>query len=146
MVFLLGLLCFWIDPEWGCSAQGEGAGTGGEPRSRDARAILEAVTEQRYYLSRLFGHYGQGGRISSEGLHRLLESLGLGQVQVVEIEHEELGHAHVSHLDALELQERKHVHSHTTQDHLSMLAGQSEDTTRPDRGAQGARAITASSP
>ncbi|XP_060679334.1 zinc transporter ZIP10-like [Hemiscyllium ocellatum] len=137
-VFLLGTLCIWADQ--GCGAQA----MEGEARSRGTRSIPEAVTEQRYYLRRLFGNYGQHSRLSPEGLHRLFESLGLGQVQVVEIEHEELGHGHVSHLDALDLQERRHVHSHTTEDHLSMLARGSEDPTWAGTSIQGASVTTAS--
>nr|XP_060620068.1 zinc transporter ZIP5 [Anolis sagrei ordinatus]XP_060620069.1 zinc transporter ZIP5 [Anolis sagrei ordinatus] len=79
----------------------------------------DATQEQGYYLQQLFGQYGENGTLSFEGLTRLLLSLGLGKVQVVEIEHEELGHGHVSHLDILEVQENKHLHSHSALDHLS---------------------------
>ncbi|XP_032871393.1 zinc transporter ZIP10-like [Amblyraja radiata] len=79
--------------------------------------VQSAMREQRYYLLRLFGHYGDNGKLTFEGLHRLLVNLGLGAVQVVEIEHEDLGHAHVSHLDVLDLQEKGHVHSHVLDDH-----------------------------
>ncbi|OXB69894.1 UNVERIFIED_CONTAM: hypothetical protein H355_012356, partial [Colinus virginianus] len=50
----------------------------------------------------LFGLYGANGTLPSAGLARLLGSLGLGRVQVVRIQHEEMGHGHVSHLDLLE--------------------------------------------
>ncbi|XP_042310088.1 LOW QUALITY PROTEIN: zinc transporter ZIP5 [Sceloporus undulatus] len=79
----------------------------------------DATQEQGYYLQQLFGQYGENGTLSFEGLTRLLLSLGLGKVQVVEIEHEELGHGHVSHLDILEVQENKHLHSHSALEHLS---------------------------
>lgn len=78
----------------------------------------DATQEQGYYLQQLFGQYGENGTLSFEGLTRLLLSLGLGKVQVVEIEHEELGHGHVSHLDILEVQENKHLHSHSATEHL----------------------------
>uniref|UniRef100_A0A8C8SNE3 Solute carrier family 39 member 5 n=1 Tax=Pelusios castaneus TaxID=367368 RepID=A0A8C8SNE3_9SAUR len=52
-----------------------------------------AEQEQDYYLQQLFGLYGENGALSFEGLTRLLASLGLGKVQVVELEHEALGHA-----------------------------------------------------
>ncbi|XP_061471157.1 zinc transporter ZIP5 [Rhineura floridana] len=79
----------------------------------------DAAQEQGYYLQQLFGQYGENGTLSFEGLTRLLLSLGLGKVQVVEIEHEALGHGHVSHLDILEVQENKHLHSHSALEHLS---------------------------
>ncbi|RMC22926.1 hypothetical protein DUI87_00072 [Hirundo rustica rustica] len=65
----------------------------------------------------LFGQYGSNGTLPSEGLARLLGSLGLGRVRVVRIQHEELGHAHASHLDVLEVQEEKHRHRHPLREH-----------------------------
>uniref|UniRef100_A0A8C3K1B8 Solute carrier family 39 member 5 n=1 Tax=Calidris pygmaea TaxID=425635 RepID=A0A8C3K1B8_9CHAR len=53
----------------------------------------DAAQETGYYLQQLFGQYGANGTLPSEGLARLLGSLGLGRVQVVRIQHEELGHA-----------------------------------------------------
>uniref|UniRef100_A0A8D0C7Z1 Solute carrier family 39 member 5 n=1 Tax=Salvator merianae TaxID=96440 RepID=A0A8D0C7Z1_SALMN len=79
----------------------------------------DATLEQSYYLQQLFGQYGENGTLSFEGLTRLLLNLGLGKVQVVEIEHEALGHGHVSHLDLLEVQENKHLHSHSALEHFS---------------------------
>ncbi|KAL7989653.1 hypothetical protein Chor_012319 [Crotalus horridus] len=85
-----------------------------------AGPLLEDATQEHgYYLQQLFGQYGENGTLSFEGLTRLLLSLGLGKVQVVEIEHEELGHGHVSHLDILEVQENKHLHFHSALDHIS---------------------------
>nr|XP_056721113.1 zinc transporter ZIP5 [Euleptes europaea] len=78
----------------------------------------DAAQEQVYYLQQLFGQYGENGTLSFEGLTRLLLSLGLGKVQVVEIEHDALGHGHVSHLDILEVQENKHLHFHSALEHL----------------------------
>ncbi|XP_054833455.1 zinc transporter ZIP5 [Eublepharis macularius] len=78
----------------------------------------DATQEQGYYLQQLFGQYGENGTLSFEGLTRLLLSLGLGKVQVVEIEHDALGHGHVSHLDILEVQENKHLHFHSALEHL----------------------------
>uniref|UniRef100_A0A674IGH6 Solute carrier family 39 member 10 n=1 Tax=Terrapene triunguis TaxID=2587831 RepID=A0A674IGH6_9SAUR len=75
-------------------------------------SVLEAENEQKYYIEKLFDHYGQNGRLSFFGLEKLLTSLGLGELKVVEINHEDIGHDHVSHLDALEVQEGKHSHSH----------------------------------
>nr|XP_031363083.1 zinc transporter ZIP5 [Lonchura striata domestica] len=77
----------------------------------------DAEQEHGYYLRQLFGQYGQNGTLPSEGLARLLGSLGLGRVQVVQIQHEELGHGHVSHLDLLEVQEDKHRHRHPLREH-----------------------------
>ncbi|XP_030051102.1 zinc transporter ZIP5 isoform X2 [Microcaecilia unicolor] len=78
----------------------------------------DAQKEQRYYLQQLFRLYGENGTLSFHGLTKLLLNLGLGKVQVVEIEHEDLGHGHLSHLDILEVQENKHSHSHSTLDHI----------------------------
>ncbi|XP_034959653.1 zinc transporter ZIP5 isoform X2 [Zootoca vivipara] len=91
----------------------------------------DAAQEQGYYLQQLFGQYGENGTLSFEGLTRLLLSLGLGKVQVVEIEHEELGHDHVSHLDILEVQDNKHLHSHSALEHLGKTQAESATPTRP---------------
>nr|XP_028565917.1 zinc transporter ZIP5 [Podarcis muralis]XP_028565928.1 zinc transporter ZIP5 [Podarcis muralis] len=91
----------------------------------------DATQEQGYYLQQLFGQYGENGTLSFEGLTRLLLSLGLGKVQVVEIEHEELGHGHVSHLDILEVQDNKHLHSHSALEHLGKTQAESATPTRP---------------
>ncbi|KAK2516479.1 hypothetical protein Q9233_013770 [Columba guinea] len=72
----------------------------------------DAAQEHGYYLGQLFGQYGANGTLPSEGLARLLGSLGLGRVRVVQIQHEELGHGHVTHLDLLEVQDDKHRHRH----------------------------------
>ncbi|XP_072274950.1 zinc transporter ZIP10 [Pyxicephalus adspersus] len=70
----------------------------------------EAEHEQKYYIEKLFNRYGENGRLSYTGLERLLNSLGLGEVKVVEIGHEDVGHDPVSHLDVLDVQEGKHSH------------------------------------
>lgn len=72
----------------------------------------EAEDRQKYYIEKLFERYGENGKLSFFGLEKLLTSLGLGEVKVVEINHEDIGHDHVSHLDMLEVQEGKHSHSH----------------------------------
>ncbi|KAL8163654.1 UNVERIFIED_CONTAM: hypothetical protein K2H54_032455 [Gekko kuhli] len=86
----------------------------------------DAAQEQGYYLQQLFGQYGENGTLSFEGLTRLLLSLGLGKVQVVAIEHDALGHGHVSHLDILEVQENKHLHFHSSLEHLQMVEHRSK--------------------
>ncbi|XP_032939268.1 zinc transporter ZIP5 [Catharus ustulatus] len=88
-------------------------GTAGTP----GRLPEDAEQEHGYYLRQLFGQYGHNGTLPFEGLARLLGSLGLGRVQVVQIQHEELGHGHVSHLDLLEVQEDKHRHRHPVWEH-----------------------------
>lgn len=88
-------------------------GTAGTP----GRLPEDAEQEHGYYLRQLFGQYGTNGTLPFEGLARLLGSLGLGRVQVVQIQHEELGHGHVSHLDLLEVQEDKHRHRHPAWEH-----------------------------
>ncbi|NXE06208.1 S39AA protein, partial [Lophotis ruficrista] len=75
-------------------------------------STLEAENEQKYYIEKIFDRYGENGRLSSFGLEKLLISLGLGEVKVVMINHDDIGHDHVSHLYALEVQEGKHSHSH----------------------------------
>ncbi|XP_036447203.1 zinc transporter ZIP10 isoform X1 [Colossoma macropomum] len=47
----------------------------------------EAFEEQGYYLQRLFLEYGSNGTLTYEGLHKLLGSLGLGEISVLEIRH-----------------------------------------------------------
>ncbi|KAM6129470.1 zinc transporter ZIP10 isoform 2-T2 [Pterocles gutturalis] len=75
-------------------------------------STLEAENEQKYYIEKIFDRYGENGRLSFFGLEKLLISLGLGEVKVVMINHDDIGHDHVSHLYALEVQEGKHSHSH----------------------------------
>ncbi|KAK9969281.1 hypothetical protein ABG768_027472 [Culter alburnus] len=70
-----------------------------------------AENEQRYYIHQLFCRYGQKDRLDFKGFQSLLLSLGLGEVRVVGLEHEDLGHDHVAHLDILEVQEGRHSHS-----------------------------------
>ncbi|KAM4026153.1 zinc transporter ZIP10 [Anomaloglossus baeobatrachus] len=77
--------------------------------------LPEAEHEQKYFIEKLFHRYGENGRLSYYGLEKLLTSLGLGEVKVVEIGHEDIGHDPVSHLDALDVQEGKHLHVH---DHI----------------------------
>ncbi|NXF37839.1 S39AA protein, partial [Nyctibius bracteatus] len=75
-------------------------------------STIEAENEQKYYIEKIFDRYGENGRLSFFGLEKLLISLGLGEVKVVMINHDDIGHDHVSHLYALEVQEGKHSHSH----------------------------------
>ncbi|XP_051865337.1 zinc transporter ZIP10 [Pristis pectinata] len=136
-VFLTGLLAPWAHHGWHCQAQtrsvhrqrespaagsNASAPSGHGPPGKDRTASHSAVLEQRYYLLQLFQHYGENGKLSFDGLSRLLANLGLGEVQVLEIEHEDMGHDHVSHLDLLDLQENRHVHSHTALEHMSAPA------------------------
>ncbi|KAM8975954.1 zinc transporter ZIP5 [Pelodytes ibericus] len=87
---------------------------GDNPMSLEA-----AEKEQGYYLQQLFHLYGENDTLTYEGLTQLLQNLGLGKVQVVEIQHTELGHDHVSHLDILDVQDNKHSHVHSSRDHLT---------------------------
>ncbi|XP_067880876.1 zinc transporter ZIP10-like [Heterodontus francisci] len=149
-VFLIGLLAVWMDHGHHCKAHSEAhrvrtrhnhkhnefleAESDAVPTNRPVGrrgTVSHALSEQRYYLLQLFRHYGENGKLSFDGLHKLLMNLGLGEVQVVEIEHEDLGHNHVLHLDVLDLQEKKHMHSHTTTDHISMLTKDSEHSLGP---------------
>ncbi|XP_068121282.1 zinc transporter ZIP5 [Hyperolius riggenbachi] len=85
----------------------------------NASFLEEAEKEQGYYLHQLFHLYGENNTLSYQGLTMLLKNLGLGKVQVVQIQHAELGHDHVSHLDILDVQENKHKHIHSNREHLS---------------------------
>ncbi|KAL6485129.1 hypothetical protein MHYP_G00071740 [Metynnis hypsauchen] len=71
----------------------------------------EAEHEQQYYIQQLFRRYGQQDRLDFRGFQSLLLSLGLGEVRMVGLEHDDLGHDHVAHLDLLEVQEGLHSHS-----------------------------------
>ncbi|XP_064262691.1 zinc transporter ZIP10-like [Passer domesticus] len=107
------------------------AGAAGTP------ALLpeDAAQEHGYYLRQLFGQYGHNGTLPSEGLARLLGSLGLGRVQVVQIQHEELGHGHVSHLDLLEVQQDKHRHRHPLREHGPRRGSEHRRTPQVPRGS-----------
>ncbi|XP_068777386.1 zinc transporter ZIP5 isoform X1 [Struthio camelus] len=124
------LACLWL-----LALRGPGArGAPGPPPLPE-----DAAQEHGYYLRQLFGQYGANGTLPFEGLARLLLSLGLGRVQVVQIQHEELGHGHVSHLDLLEVQEDKHRHRHPAWEH-----GGAEASAPPPPTAPAARGRPAS--
>ncbi|XP_069388968.1 zinc transporter ZIP10 isoform X2 [Paralichthys olivaceus] len=72
--------------------------------------------EQRFYIQKLFSRYGQKDRLDFQGFQSLLFSLGLGEVKVVGVDHEDLGHDHVAHLDLVDMQEGLHSHS-SNEDH-----------------------------
>ncbi|XP_029315698.1 zinc transporter ZIP10 [Cottoperca gobio] len=71
--------------------------------------------EQRFYIQQLFRHYGQKDRLDFQGFQSLLFSLGLGEVKVVDTDHEELGHDHVAHLDLVDMMEGHHSHVSTNE-------------------------------
>uniref|UniRef100_A0A3B4U3Q5 Solute carrier family 39 member 10 n=1 Tax=Seriola dumerili TaxID=41447 RepID=A0A3B4U3Q5_SERDU len=86
------------------------------PESKDTQGdALEE--EQRFYIQQLFRRYGQKDRLDFQGFQSLLFSLGLGEVKVVGVDHEDLGHDHVAHLDLLDMQEGLHSHSSTNEGH-----------------------------
>ncbi|MEE6471429.1 hypothetical protein FKM82_009274 [Ascaphus truei] len=85
----------------------------------NALSLEDAKKEQGYYLQQLFHLYGENDTLTYQGFTQLLQNLGLGKVQVVTIQHTELGHDHVSHLDMLEVQENKHSHVHSSLDHTA---------------------------
>ncbi|KAM5180080.1 zinc transporter ZIP5 isoform 2-T5 [Mantella aurantiaca] len=80
-------------------------------------SLEEAEKEQGYYLQQLFHLYGENNTLTYQGLTLLLKNLGLGKVQVVQIQHREMGHDHVSHLDILDVQENRHKHVHFSWEH-----------------------------
>lgn len=88
-----------------------------------------AKNEKNYYIEKLFDRYGENGRLSFFGLEKLLTNLGLGEIKVVEIGHEDLGHDHVSHLEILAVQEGKHLHSHNHQHSHKHLRSDNETVT-----------------
>lgn len=108
-----------------CNHCHEGHDHGSEDHHRHHYGVTESESsklpapdpenEKKYYIEKLFDRYGENGRLSFFGLEKLLTNLGLGELKVVEINHEDLGHDHVSHLDILAVQEGKHFHSHTHQ-------------------------------
>ncbi|XP_075904601.1 zinc transporter ZIP10 isoform X2 [Nelusetta ayraudi] len=73
--------------------------------------------EQQYYIQQLFSRYGERGLLDYQGFQNLLSSLGLGTVKTVDVDHEDLGHDHVAHLDLLEVKEGLHSHSSSKEDH-----------------------------
>ncbi|XP_048834159.1 zinc transporter ZIP10 [Brienomyrus brachyistius] len=79
----------------------------------------EAVNEQNFYIQQLFIRYGNQDRLDFNGFQSLLLSLGLGQVRLLGLEHENLGHDHVAHLDMLDVQEG--LHTHSPQNHVHSL-------------------------
>ncbi|XP_073470096.1 zinc transporter ZIP5 isoform X1 [Aquarana catesbeiana] len=91
-------------------------------------SLEEAEREQGYYLQQLFHFYGENNTLTYQGLTHLLRNLGLGKVQVLQIQHTELGHDHVSHLDILDVQENRHKHVHSSHEHslVSSTAGVKE--------------------
>ncbi|XP_067170201.1 zinc transporter ZIP5 isoform X2 [Apteryx mantelli] len=121
---LLG--CLWL-----LALAGARGAPGPAALPEDTALPEDAAQEHGYYLRQLFGQYGTNGTLPSEGLARLLLSLGLGRVQVVQIQHEELGHGHVSHLDLLEVQEDKHRHRHPAWEHGGADASSPPPTTAP---------------
>ncbi|XP_041858007.1 zinc transporter ZIP10 [Melanotaenia boesemani] len=85
-----------------------------ESRSHQKEALEE---EQQFYIQQLFSRYGQKDRLDFQGFQNLLFSLGLGEVKVVGVEHDDLGHDHVAHLDLLDVQEGLHSHSPSKEGH-----------------------------
>ncbi|XP_026990357.2 zinc transporter ZIP5 [Tachysurus fulvidraco] len=76
--------------------------------SRTEERLEDAFEEQGYYLQRLFLEYGSNGTLTYEGLQKLLGSLGLGEVSVLEIRHGTVMHSSLS---------LAHIHQHLKEDH-----------------------------
>ncbi|CAH2224227.1 zinc transporter ZIP5 [Pelobates cultripes] len=100
----------------------------------DPPSLEDAEKEQGYYLQQLFHLYGENDTLSYRGLTQLLQNLGLGKVQVIEIHHTELGHDHVTHLDILEVQDKKHSHVHSSREHFAPTSGPVTDGRELDKG------------
>lgn len=109
------------------------------PGSKSGHAGDALEEEQRFYIQQLFRRYGQEDRLDFKGFQSLLFSLGLGEVKVVGLDHEDLGHDHVAHLEVLDMLHghsstnaghshgQGHRHSHTTQ----MRPHQKQDSQHP---------------
>ncbi|XP_069792388.1 zinc transporter ZIP5-like isoform X2 [Narcine bancroftii] len=71
------------------------------PKPRRGDAGSSASREHRYYLRQLLRSYVENGKLSFQGLARLLQSLGLGQVQKASWDHQEHQKPvhHLSHPD-----------------------------------------------
>ncbi|XP_034549410.1 zinc transporter ZIP10 isoform X2 [Notolabrus celidotus] len=91
-----------------------GATTPPEPTIHQTHSSEE---EQQFYIQQLFRRYGNKDRLDFQGFQSLLLSLGLGEVKVVGLDHDELGHDHVAHLDLLDVKEGLHNHSPNKQGH-----------------------------
>ncbi|XP_037645014.1 zinc transporter ZIP10 [Sebastes umbrosus] len=91
-----------------------GATLSPEAKSSQGHTLEE---EQRFYIQQLFRRYGQKDRLDFQGFQSLLVNLGLGEVKVVDVDHEELGHDHVAHLDLVDMQEGLHSHSSDNEEH-----------------------------
>ncbi|XP_075301854.1 zinc transporter ZIP5 [Opisthocomus hoazin] len=72
----------------------------------------DAAQEHGYYLQQLFGQYGANGTLPWAGLARLLGSLGLGRVQVLQLRRAAPGLGHASRLDLLDAQRDGPRHRH----------------------------------
>ncbi|XP_066528471.1 zinc transporter ZIP5 [Hoplias malabaricus] len=70
--------------------------------------LEEAFEEQGYYLQRLFREYGSNGTLTFEGLQKLLGSLGLGEVSILEFRHGSVKHSSPN---------PSHFHPHSSVDH-----------------------------
>ncbi|XP_056146064.1 zinc transporter ZIP10 [Lampris incognitus] len=91
-------------------------GANPSPRSKSIPSdVLES--EQHFYIQQLFRRYGKRDKLDFQGFQNLLLSLGLGEVKMVGLEHEDLGHDHVAHLDMLDVQEGLHSHSSAHEGH-----------------------------
>ncbi|XP_010794074.1 zinc transporter ZIP10-like [Notothenia coriiceps] len=92
----------------------KGASFSSESKSPPGQTLEK---EQHYYIQQLFSRYGQQDKLDFEGFQSLLFSLGLGEVKLVDAQHEELGHDHVAHLDLVDVQKGHHSHASTTDGH-----------------------------
>lgn len=94
----------------------------------------EALEEQGYYLQRLFLQYGDNGTLTYEGLQKLLGSLGLGEVSVLEIRHGGLKHS-----------SQASPHSHSHEDHYQPHQSTNSPPLGESPGAQVKSAVSGSS-
>uniref|UniRef100_A0A3B4GG09 Zinc transporter ZIP6 n=1 Tax=Pundamilia nyererei TaxID=303518 RepID=A0A3B4GG09_9CICH len=86
-----------------------------------------AEQSRREHLEALFNRYGENGTISLAGLKRLLQSVGLGRMRTVMVQHhEQPGHHHHHHHH----QHKGHHHHHHPHENGSQGRPSGEQTTR----------------
>ncbi|KAL0964084.1 hypothetical protein UPYG_G00318310 [Umbra pygmaea] len=87
-------------------------GLDGETDAQGMDSSIQVLAqEQQFYIEEIFQRYGQRDQLDFQGFQSLLVNLGLGKVKLVDTEHADLGHDHVTHLNLLEV--HKGLHSHT---------------------------------
>eukprot|EP00062_Callorhinchus_milii_P015436 gi/632965685/ref/XP_007899014.1/ PREDICTED: zinc transporter ZIP6 [Callorhinchus milii] len=87
----------------------------------------KAVGEQKYYLHKLFDHYGNNGTLTVKGLEKLLHNMGVGRTRMLKTkrEHFDSDHDHLEH----ELQADVEIHHHCCPEHQHIQLRSGSQTT-----------------